>query len=261
MSELAPPFPANAGFLTTPAYLDHSGQELLRVSPVELGIQQHVLYIPGYSFGLAERADNFDLVRQGAICLAECKCDVVGQVGTNWVHCDGTSPDDIRRRIDEMSAAAGIPVKMAGQAIVDALNELGARRIAVANAYYRDDWRDGINGYLEAAGFELATSGNLIDQGLYGSLDELLEIEAATHWCYPDSDVVAACVEAWRAAPDVDAVVQTGAGFRTVSTVAAIEDATGVPLVSSDLALYWAMLGELDLGLPVRGFGTLLGTL
>ncbi|MDH3707263.1 MAG: hypothetical protein OES57_14440, partial [Acidimicrobiia bacterium] len=196
----SPPFPAAVGFVTTPAYLDHSGQEFLRVSPVEVGIQQQVMYIPGYEYRLDERAHAFGLIQESAVCLAECSCDVVGQVGTNWVHCNGTTPDDIRRLIDEMSEAAGVPVKMAGQAIVDALDSIGARRVAVSNAYYRDDWRDGINRYLEQAGFELASSGHLVDQGIYGSLGELLDVEEATDWCYPDEIVARSCIQAWHEA-------------------------------------------------------------
>ena len=37
----------------------------------------------------------------------------------------------------------------------DGLHHFGAKRIAVANSYYRDDWRDGINRYLTEAGFEV----------------------------------------------------------------------------------------------------------
>ena len=143
---------------------------------------------------------------------------------------------------------------------MDALRALGAKRIAVSNAYYRDDWRDGINHYLEQAGFELLSSGHMRDQGLYASLEEQLEVEEATVWDHPDRDVVESIRLAHEAAPDADAVVQTGAGFRTTPHVPALEARFGKPVVASDNALYWAMLRELDLGIPVEGHGMLLGT-
>ncbi len=72
--------------------------------------------------------------------------------------------------------------------------------------------------------------------------------------------MIAAAVGAWEAAPEADAIVQTGAGFRMLQVVDTIEGQTGTPVVASDFALYWAMLREL--GLPAApGYGSLLATL
>ena len=150
---------------------------------------------------------------------------------------------------------------MAGHCIVEALRHLGARRIAVSNAYYRDDWRDGINRYLEQAGFEILSSGHMRDQGLYATLEEQLEVEDQTVWDHPDRDVMESIRLAHEAARDADVVVQTGAGFRTAPHVPALEAMFDKPVVASDNALFWGMLRELDLGIPVRDHGLLLGTL
>jgi maleate cis-trans isomerase len=144
--------------------------------------------------------------------------------------------------------------------LVDALNEMGARRITVANSYYRPDWSAGINGFLEQAGFEILWSGNMVDQGLYASMDDVLENERQTCWDFPARDVVQACRLAHEAAPEADAVVQTGAGFRTRPVIETIEGITDTPLISSDMALYWAMLRELGLR-PAPGHGRLMATL
>ena len=61
-------------------------------------------------------------------------------------------------------------------------------------------------------------------------------------------------------APEADAIVQTGAGFRMLQVVDAIEGRTGTPLVASDFALYWAMLKHLKLP-AAPGYGHLLSTL
>lgn len=257
----ASPFIAYAGFVTTPRYFDHSPQEFLRVAPMGVGVVQRVMHVPDYGFALEERAANFDQLEESAVCLAEAGCQVVGQVGTNWVHCSGTTPEDIRALCQTIGEKSGARFLMAGLCIVDALRALGARRIAVANGYFRDDWRDGINRFLAQAGFEILWSGNLIDQGLYRSVAELEEIERRTRWCYPARDIVQAVHRAHLAAPDADAVVQTGAGFRTVSHIEAIEGLIGKPLVPSDVALYWAMLEQLALDAPVRGVGRLMQTL
>ena len=84
-----------------------------------------------------------------------------------------------------------------------------------------------------------------------------LEIEAATLWNYPDFIVRKAIVDMFHQAPDVDAVVQTGSGFRTVGLLDSIEDEIGVPVVASDGASFWAGLRTLRLN-AAPGYGSLL---
>ncbi len=251
---------AYAGFVTTPQYFDDSPQQFLQAAPKGTGILQRVNHIPGYAYELEQRARNFTLLEESAICLGRSHCQAIGQVGTNWVHCNGTSPEDIVRISDEISEKAGARFLMAGQCIVDGLRELGAKRITVANGYFRDDWSRGINTYLEAAGFEILWAGDIIDQGIVASHEERLRIEADTLWDYPDHIMIAAAVDAHRRAPKADAIVQTGAGFRMLQVVDAIEGRTGKPLVASDFSLYWAMLKHLNLQ-PAPGYGHLLTTL
>jgi maleate cis-trans isomerase len=259
-ADIRPRYRGYAGFITTPKYFDDSPQQFLAVAPDGVGVILRVLHVPDYAFELEDRTLNFGLLEEAAECLADSHCQVLGQVGSNWVHCTGTTPDEIARFCDDLGERVGARFLMAGHCIVEALRSLGAKRIAVSNAYYRDDWRDGINRYLEQAGFEILSSGHMRDQGLYASLEEQLEVEDLSVWDHPDRDVVESIRLAHEAASDADAVVQTGAGFRTTPHVPYLESLFDKPVVASDNALYWAMLRELDLGVPVEGSGILLGT-
>lgn len=251
---------AYAGFVTTPQYFDDSPQQFLQIAPKGTGIVQRVNHIPDYTYELQQRANNFGLLEESAICLGRSHCQAIGQVGTNWVHCNDTSPDDIVRICDDISAKANARFFMAGQCIVDGLREIGARKITVANGYYRNDWSKGINAYLEAAGFDILWAGDIIDQGIVGSHEEKLRIEAETLWDYPSQIMIAAAVGAHKRAPGADAIVQTGAGFRMLQVVDAVEGQTTKPVIASDFALYWAMLRHM--GLPAApGYGYLLSTL
>ena len=250
-----------SGFVTTPRYFDDVVQQFTAVAPEGVGAMPRALHIPGYAYLLNDRTRNFDLLDEAATCLAESHCQVIGQAGSNWVHCTGTTPDQITRYCDDLSERIGARFLMAGHCIVEALRHLGARRIAVSNAYYRDDWRDGINRYLEQAGFEILSSGHMRDQGLYATLEEQLEVEDQTVWDHPDRDVMESIRLAHEAARDADVVVQSGAGFRPAPHVPALEAMFDTPVVASDNALFWGMLRELDLGIPVRDHGLLLGTL
>lgn len=252
-------YKAYAGFVTTPKYFDDAPQEFLGIAP-GVGVQQRVNHIPGYAYELGQRANNFDLLEESATCLAEAKCEVVGQVGSNWVHCTGTTPDDIIRFCDGISERIGVPFLMAGHCIVEGLREIGAKKITVATGYYRDDWTAGICRYFTDAGFEILWKGDLIAAGLVKDHDEKLAIEDATHWDYPDHLIAGAALEAHRRAPDADAIVQVGAGFRMLRVVDSVEAQAGKPLVASDFALYWAMLKHLGLS-ATYGNGALLASL
>ena len=251
---------AYAGFVTTPQYFDDSPQQFLQVAPAGTGVIQRVNHIDEYRYTLDDRARNFGVLEESAICLGRSHCGVIGQVGTNWVHCTGTTPSDIERICADISAKAGAEFVMAGQAIVEGLREIGAETITIANGYFRPDWSAGINGYLEAAGFRVLWAGNIIDQGLIADHDAMLRHEDETLWDYPDHMMFAAAVDAHARAPQADAVVQTGAGMRMVRVLDMVEGHTGTPLVASDGALYWAMLKHLGLT-AAPGYGHLLATL
>ena len=255
------PYSAYTGFVSIPRYFDYSPQEFLRVAPKGVGVIQRVLHVPGYTYELKQRADNFDLLEEAAQCLSQAHCQVIGQTGTNWVHCKGNSPDEIREICAGISRRCGARFLMMGLSIVDALHEMGAKRVTVANGYYQDDWAAGFNRFLREAGFEILWSGSLVDQGLFASQAELGDYAEEIGWCFPAATVVQAVHKAHLAAPDADAVVQSGFGFRTVSHVEAIEAIIGKPLVSSDLSLYWDMLKHLNLGVRIKGFGRLMATL
>ncbi len=252
---------AYAGFVTTPKYFDDSPQQFLQVAPQRTGIVQRVLSVPDYTYGLDQRSKNFHLLEEAHNALADSFCDVVGQVGSNWVHCQGTTgPAEIDAFCNRLHDETGVRFLMAGHCLVEALHAIGARTVTVVNGYYRPDWSAGINGYLEAAGFEIQWAGDLIDQGLVADHEEKLAIEASTLWDYPDDLMIRASIDAADRAPEVDAIVQTGAGFRMLQVVDAVEGATGIPVVASDIALYWAMLRELNLT-AAHGHGSLLGSL
>ena len=256
-ARLSDPYIAHVGFVTTPMYFDDAIQEFLKVAPKGVGCIQRVISLDGYTWELGQRSAGFGEMEHSALALAESNCDVVMQVGTNWVHCGGTTPAQIQATIARISRDIEAHFVMAGQAIVDALNHMGATRISVANAYYRDDWRDGINRYLTDAGFDIVASGSIMDQGIVDSLEHALEIEKATHWNYPPFMVRRAIVEMYERAPNVDAVVQTGAGFRTIDVLAQVEREIGVPVIPSDASTFWAGLRALDLP-ATAGFGSLL---
>jgi len=251
---------ANAGFISIPRYFDYSPQEFLEVAPKGVGTIQRVLHIPDYTYELEQRANNLQLLEEAAVCLGSARCQVIGQTGVNWSHCTGTTPDEIRVFCDNVSEISGAKFLMMGLCIVDALKEIRAKNIAVSNAYYAADWASGINRFLTEAGFNIVWSGTMVEQGMYESQAEMHRIAEEIDWVFPTKHVVQSIYQCHVAAPDVDAVVQTGFGFRTRKHLATLEAVIEKPIITSDMSLYWAMLKVLNLA-PLKGYGELMDSL
>jgi maleate cis-trans isomerase len=224
-----------------------------------------MLHLRGYEHQLSQRKDNFFLLEEFVECMANNGADVCGQVGSNWVHASGTTPEDIRQICDRISDTYETPFHMAGYCLVEGLREIGAEKIALNSVYYWPDWRDGIARFLKQAGFDLLYYGNLVDLGFYETQQQLND----ETWIMPEEYAVQSMVKVAELAPQADAIVvngmpnwrpKDGPPKRTLHVVEELEAATGKHIVSSDFALYWRIFKTLGVQ-PLRTPGKLLSTL
>ncbi|MEL7544671.1 MAG: hypothetical protein AAGJ70_12945 [Pseudomonadota bacterium] len=258
-------FSHQVGFTAPPHDFDAAPTDFLRMAPAHVGVHGRMLHLRGYEHELKQRKDNFALLEEFVECMANNGADVCGQVGTNWVHASGTSPDEIRAICDRIGETYDTPFHMAGMSVVEGLRAIGAERIALNSVYYWPDWRDGFARFLREAGFDLAYVGNFVDQGLYDTQDE---VNAKT-WIFPHTDAVRSFEVMMERAGDVDAFVVNGMpNFRRadgltermVSREVELESLTGKPIISSDSALYWNIFRTLGVS-PTGERGTLLMSL
>ena len=258
-------FPYQVGFTAPPHDFDAAPSDFLRMAPETVGVHGRMLHLPGYSHELRQRADNFHLLEDFVECMANNGADVCGQVGTNWVHCNGATPEEIGEFVDRVSDTYETPLHMAGYCLVEALRELGAERIALNSVYYWPDWRDGIARFLTQAGFDLLYYGNFVDLGLYETQEQVNR----QVWIFPGDVARRSMLRVAELAPEADAIVVNGMpNFRRAdglpqrmsSLEIELEAAIGKPIVSSDSALYWRIFKTLNLA-PTGHHGRLLSTL
>lgn len=258
-------FPHQVGFTAPPHDFDAAPTDFLRMAPETVGVHGRLLHVPDYAHQLEQRAANFHLLEEVVQCMANAGADVVGQVGTNWVHCNGTTPAEILAFCARLSDAYQTPFHMAGLCLVEGLRELNVERIAVNAVYYWPDWRDGIVRFLKEAGFDVLYYGNFVDQGIYATQDD---VNALT-WIFPAEAAARSMTYVAEQAPDADAVVVTGMpnwrradGLpeRTAALAPQLEAAIGKPIASSDFALYWRVFKTLGVA-PLGTQGRLLSTL
>lgn len=151
--------------------------------------------------------------------------------------CTGTSYHAGRQREDALTAAAeqecGVPVVSAAQAIREALAVLGARRIALLSPYPEDLAEAGYRYWQDAA--VPVTAKLRVDP----SLDDTHRIYEFT-----SADALAALRTLWRepAARGADCVLASGTGMPTLRALRAFRGECGVPVLSSNLCLAWALL-------------------
>ena len=244
---------------------DAAPSDFLRISPDTVGAHGRLLHVPDYSHQLTQRADNFSLLEEVVHCFSNAGADVVGQVGSNWVHAGGREVSDIRAFTAEMSDKYETPLHMAGMTLVDACHEHGYERIALNSVYYWPDWRDGVVRFLRSADIDVVWAGNFVDQGWYFTQDE---VNGKT-WIFPGELALRSTQRTLEQAPDVDAVLvngmcnfrdESGVPRRFVGLAADIERQVDTPLIAADITLYWQIFRTLGVA-PLGRHGSLLSSL
>lgn len=131
----------------------------------------------------------------------------------------------------------------AARAIVDALRELGVRRLALGTPYPEAISVQG-RVYWQAAGFEVVS---------YHRLENVASI-------YTETEERAATLARAANSRDADAVLLSGTGLPTATVLDSLERELGKPVLSSNQASLWRLLKEAGISEPVPGYGRLLAT-
>ena len=259
-------FPHQVGFTCPPHDFDAAPSDFLRMAPETVGVHGRMLHVPDYKHRLDQRRDNFGLLEEFVHCMANNGVDVCGQVGSNWVHASGLGVEGIRLHCEMLSDKYQTPFHMAGYAMVEALRDLGAEKVALNACYHRDTWYRGTVGFLQEAGFDVIWAGNFVDQGWYETQDEV----DRCIWCF-DEDLL------WKSfdytaekAPGADAYLingmsnyrraADGLAQRPAHHTVGLEERLGRPVVGHDTALYWRLFKTLNIT-PVGNRGILLSRL
>jgi len=215
-------------------------REVHRLLPDE-GVGLYVGRI-GYPppFGIAAiRAMEERLPAAAAAVMPDDRLDVMAFGCTACAMTLGAEAVDARIHETRPGIAVTDPVRAA----LKGLRALGAKRIAMLTPY-----PDEVNGvvarYMAEQGFEVIAGASFRRQG---------DADIART---PPAAVRAAARELARSG--VDAVFASGTAMRAAAAIQAIEDETGIPVVSSNQALAWDCLRLAGCMDPVPRFGRLM---
>ena len=143
----------------------------------------------------------------------------------------------------ELQHAAGVPAFTATTAIIEALNALGARRIAVCSPYTKAI-DDAEHDFFSAAGFEILGSAHL------GIADSFKLADPTA------DEIYALWQQSWREGADASLI--TCLNMNSQDVVARIERESGKPVVTSTQATLWKLLRAAGIGDAIDGYGRLL---
>jgi arylmalonate decarboxylase len=146
---------------------------------------------------------------------------------------------------DKVTALTGLPSTTQSNGLVDGLKHVNAKRVVVATAY-TDVVTDRLKIFLGEHGFEVVSA-----KGLgYERIPEGAATEQVLHELGVESFGLAA------ARPD--ALVMSCGGLRTLDVIVPLEEAIGIPVVSSTPHGLWHCARMLGVKKPIQGFGMVM---
>lgn len=188
-------------------------------------------------------SDHKHMVREAiraARDIAGARVDVIAFACTSGSFFDGSAGE--RKLLESIQQAAGIPAVTAIGAVLEALNELGARRLILATPY-TDQFNDLEVAFLRSQGYEVLRSRGL---KIPDAFDTALE-----------SDDRAYRLARETFDPSADVIFISCTNFPTLNIISALEADTGLPVVTSNLAIAWACLRRLHASPQTAGLGRL----
>ena len=200
--------------------------ELRALLPPSIGVYATRLVHPAerveerlhhYMHHMPESIATFGVMRLGAFAF--------GCTGSSYL---ATAADEDRLTA-AASAATGVPVVTAAQAIRAALGVLGARRIALVSPYPVGLAEAGYR-YWTETGFEVI--GRLRVDAALTDTHDIYELSS-------DDALAALRSEEHRG---VDCLVASGTGMPTLRALRTLAPELGLPVISSNLCLAWAVL-------------------
>lgn len=184
-----------------------------------------------------------DRVAQAARTLCGRGAGAVALMGTSLSFYRGAAFNEHLGRT--LREATGLPAVTMSDAIVQALDTVGARRLAVATAY-TDDVNDRLTAFLRDRGFEVLGLESL-------QLLTVAQVHAVTR-----DTLLELGERAAARAPGADALLVSCGGLRTLDVTVPLEDRLGLPVVSSAVAGAWSAVRLLGHSGHAVGRGRLL---
>lgn len=178
---------------------------------------------------------------KAAKLLAQAPVDIIVLGCTSGSFMGGAQYD--KEVIQKMEESSGVPCITTSSSVVDALNKLGVKKIAVATPYIEEVYMKG-KSFLEESGFvvtDIKGLDLLYDRDIDSqSLERVYELAKET-----DTE-------------DAEAVVILCTGIRSIGIIDHLEKDLKKPVISAIQASFWNSIRRSGVGEKIKGYGSLL---
>lgn len=175
--------------------------------------------------------------------LASAKPDVISYTCTSSAFIKGAEYE--RTMIQKMEGITGITTTSMATSVIEALRSLTIKKVVVVAPYLKTI-TEVEEKYLGSFGFEVVHSETL------GIIEPAAITERSPQENYDFA------LNAFRKAPDADAVFISCGGLRTVDIIGDLERVIGKPVLSSNQCNAWMCLKLAGIHEPIEGYGNLL---
>lgn len=183
-----------------------------------------------------------DHVEETARLLARAPVDVIAFGCTSGSFLNGLGYDqEIIKKIK--TSSGGVTAVATARAVVDALNELGVKKIAACSPYV-EEVNKRLKKFYADAGFDIV-SFDAVDRNKFPNINDAdgdVALELARGVDHPDAEAIFISCTAFRGAADA---------------VEELEQITGKPVVTSNQATLWACLRAMNVKDDIPGGGRL----
>jgi maleate isomerase len=149
--------------------------------------------------------------------------------------------------VKDIEAAAKVPATTGVRAAMEALQHVGARRVAIASPY-PERHNSALSAYLTAHGFEIVRA-------------EGMDVPFKALQSVPPTDIQAFATAVLARAGQVDALYLPCPQWQAAQTVDALESQSGIAAIAYSHASFFVAFKTLGLKDAIRGHGRLLASL
>lgn len=178
--------------------------------------------------------------------LASANLDIIAYCCTSGTYHAGSIEYDAQLS-QRINSASGLPAVTAVAASLEALRRVGAKRLSIAGPYGNFLLRERLTPLLESQGFEVVSALGETNMQ-HRTMDATIGDQA------PDAIAKFVCESVDDKA---DTVFIPGTAWRALEVVQQMEEQLGRTVITVNQATIWAVLRELGLGSPVKGYGRL----
>lgn len=244
------------GLIAAPGWFDPTLAEFDAITEGDIVSTQTILAPKDFDYSFDAMSQLEPHFNEAARLLVQAGSEVIAQVGPVFSFFSGRTPEGARELQRRIASACGVPVILHGVAILDALAQFNSQKIALACPYYDEEWKDKFLTFIAPLNLSIEACQSFVDQGIFKDQHAVYD----RHYQFSDDEIKQSIRLTRQAAPDAELVFVAGAGVRFLNIIQDLEDELGIPILSADVALHWAMAKALNVTIENKALGKLLAT-